>query len=86
MPADGVTHPGTGDGGLHLSRTTGVAGPSSVAKGRREGTAEARCGSPGETPGDELGVSPLQITKSGGNSTILIKKLGELSWERQAEA
>jgi len=42
-----------------MSRTTGVAGPSSVAKGRREGTPEARCGSPGETPGDELGVSPL---------------------------
>ena len=35
---------------------------------------------------EELGVSPLKITKSGGNSTILTEKLGELSWERQVEA
>jgi len=35
---------------------------------------------------EELGVSPLQITKNGGNSIILTAKLGELSGEGEAEA
>ena len=35
---------------------------------------------------EELGISPLQVTKNGGNSTILTAKLEELSRERKAEA
>ncbi len=35
---------------------------------------------------DELGVSPLQITKNGGQSHILTDQLGQSSWERQVEA
>ncbi|NLF62141.1 MAG: NAD(P)/FAD-dependent oxidoreductase [Lentisphaerae bacterium] len=35
---------------------------------------------------EELGVSPLQITKNGGNSIILTAKLEAVSREREAEA